>query len=449
MCDVLTNKLLFVNMLCKLIIILIVVYFKYLKYKLVVMKYVDSGHGKFPLISLLAILSISLAVNLPGIAISPLLGDLTKVFPTASHLEIQLLSILPNFIVIPFVLLSGKLAETKNQTVLLFIGLLIFFGSSLVYFFAHSMLTLIWVSCVLGLGCGIIVPIANGLLAKYFVGKQRMGMMGVQSGVANFTLIIATVIVGWLGSINWHLPFIVYMVPIIPLVLMGFMSTKYINTHNVEDAKEAADNEAQSQSSGLHYMGKNNVTLLWGLILLYFFSTVGNLVITYYVPFRIADSTEVGFITSIFYLGVTISGFILTQFVRSFKHLSMFLAFAIFSVGLYILLFSHSEFIYFLSAILAGIGYGVIQPFIYTKVTFLAPTPQKTTQYLAYILATNYVACSGAPFVFDLAEEIFHNHSANFPFWCAAIFITIMAVLSIVFFKSYLFHVNLDNYKKQ
>ena len=177
------------------------------------MKFVDSGHGKFPLISLIAILSVSLAVNLPGMAISPLLGDLTKVFPSASHLEIQLLSVLPNFIVIPFVLLSGKLAESKSQTGLLFIGLVIFLASSIIYFFANSMTTLIWVSCVLGLGCGLIVPIANGLLAKYFIGKQRMGMMGIQSGVANFTLIIATVVVGLLGSINWHLPFIVYMVP--------------------------------------------------------------------------------------------------------------------------------------------------------------------------------------------------------------------------------------------
>ena len=413
------------------------------------MKYVDSGHGKFPFISLIEILSVSLAVNLPGMAISPLMGDLTKVFPTASHLEIQLLSILPNFVVIPFVLLSGKLAESKSQTGLLFIGLAIFLASSIIYFFAHSMITLIWVSCVLGLGCGLIVPIANGLLAKYFIGKQRMGMMGIQSGVANFTLIIATVIVGWLGSINWHLPFIVYMVPIIPLVLMGFMSTKFIDKHAIEDPKEAAENDAQSQSSGLHFTGKHHVALLWGLILLYFFSTVGNLVITYYVPFRISSSTEVGIITSIFYLGVTLGGFLLTQFVRGFKHLAMFIAFVIFGVGLYLLLISHTTFIYFLSAILAGFGYGVVQPFIYTKVTFLAPTPKKTTQYLSFILATNYVACSGAPFVFTAIEDAFHDHSQMFPFWCAAIFITIMAVLSIVFFKSYLFHVNLDNYKKK
>ena len=134
------------------------------------MKYVDSGHGKFPFISLIAILSVSLAVNLPGMAISPLMGDLTKVFPTASHLEIQLLSILPNFVVIPFVLLSGKLAESKSQTGLLFIGLALFLASSLIDFFAHSLITLIWVSCLLGFGCGLIVLIHNGFFAQYFIG---------------------------------------------------------------------------------------------------------------------------------------------------------------------------------------------------------------------------------------------------------------------------------------
>ena len=80
--------------------------------------------------------------------------------------------------------------------------------------------------------------------------------MGIQSGVANFTLIIATVVVGWLGSINWHLPFIVYMVPIIPLILMGFMSRKFIEKIMVENAAEAAQSVKKAKSSGYLIMGK-------------------------------------------------------------------------------------------------------------------------------------------------------------------------------------------------
>ena len=44
------------------------------------MKYVNSGNGKMPLISLLAILAISLTINLPGLAVSPMLGKLHHIF---------------------------------------------------------------------------------------------------------------------------------------------------------------------------------------------------------------------------------------------------------------------------------------------------------------------------------------------------------------------------------
>jgi len=68
------------------------------------MKYIDSGCGKMPFISLVAILSISLTVNLPGLAISPIMGKLNEVFKHVSELEIQLLTVLPNLVTIPFIL---------------------------------------------------------------------------------------------------------------------------------------------------------------------------------------------------------------------------------------------------------------------------------------------------------------------------------------------------------
>ena len=71
------------------------------------MKYIDSGAGKIPLITLIAILAISLTVNLPGLAISPIMGKLQTIFPHASEFEIQLLTVLPNLVILPFMLISG------------------------------------------------------------------------------------------------------------------------------------------------------------------------------------------------------------------------------------------------------------------------------------------------------------------------------------------------------
>ena len=72
---------------------------------------IQTGRGTIPLITLIAIWSISALTSLPGLAVSPILGDLTKIFPKATDLDIQMLTSLPSLLIIPFILLGGKLTE--------------------------------------------------------------------------------------------------------------------------------------------------------------------------------------------------------------------------------------------------------------------------------------------------------------------------------------------------
>ena len=58
---------------------------------------VQTGQGTIPLITLVGIFSISALNALPGLAVSPILGDLNKIFPSATDLEIQMLSSLPSY----------------------------------------------------------------------------------------------------------------------------------------------------------------------------------------------------------------------------------------------------------------------------------------------------------------------------------------------------------------
>ena len=67
---------------------------------------IKTGKGTISLAVLLAIWSVSAIASLPGLAISPILGDLNRIFPKATDLEIQMLTSLPSLLIIPFVLLS-------------------------------------------------------------------------------------------------------------------------------------------------------------------------------------------------------------------------------------------------------------------------------------------------------------------------------------------------------
>ena len=69
-----------------------------------------------PLMTLIAIYSVSVVTSLPGLAIAPILGKLQTIFPNVSDVDLQQLESLPSFMIIPFILLSGKLSVNSNKS---------------------------------------------------------------------------------------------------------------------------------------------------------------------------------------------------------------------------------------------------------------------------------------------------------------------------------------------
>ena len=128
---------------------------------------VYTGKGYISLFALIAIWMVSAVTSLPGLAISPILEDLSRIFPSASQLEIQMLTSLPSLLIIPLVLLAGWLSEHSGESLkLLAVGLLIFFASGLACIFAKDIRLLIVASCVMGVGAGIV---AGYLLCRFVV----------------------------------------------------------------------------------------------------------------------------------------------------------------------------------------------------------------------------------------------------------------------------------------
>ena len=136
------------------------------------------GATTISLITLIGIWSISALNALPGLAVSPILGQLTNIFPSSSELDIQMLTSLPSLMIIPFVLIAGRLTEKVNNMVLLRVGLGIFLLSGILYFLSNQMWQLIVVSAILGIGSGLIVPLSTGLISHFFVGDERLKQFG-------------------------------------------------------------------------------------------------------------------------------------------------------------------------------------------------------------------------------------------------------------------------------
>lgn len=400
---------------------------------------IQTGRGTIPLLTLIAILSVSLVVNLPGLAISPILGELNNIFPGTSELEIQLLTILPNLFIIPFILLSGRLAISSSKVRIVVIALIIYLVSGIAYLFASSMSELIIISCALGIGCGLIIPLAAGLLTDIFVGKYRMAQLGIKSGVANLALVGATFAVGLFPDKEWHLPFTVYLIPLIPLLLSPFMARKCVECEE-KRVTQAPEGE-----------GKLMRSRIWGLVGLYFFINFCAVSIAYYLPFltqndAIANSS-LGTITSLLYLGIFLPGFFLSFIVRKLKNNTIFISMISLAAGLMIVPMGTNVYVMSLGALLMGFGYGVMQPIIYDKAAVCATSEKKATLALAIVMSTNYLAITVTPFILDPIRNIVAPGSNIFPFFIDFALAAGFCFFIYLYRKNFLFGMDEELYK--
>lgn len=184
---------------------------------------IKTGKGPVTLMVVLAIWSLSLAVDLPGLAVTPIEGELHRMYHDVTDFKIQLLTVLPNLVIIPFVLLSGKLSETTHKIAVIVTGIILYALSGILSVFSGSLTILIWLSCMLGAGCGLILPFATGLIADVFSGAYRTRQMGIVSAIGNIALVAATFAVGFLASIDLHLPFVVYILPAVSLLFLPWL----------------------------------------------------------------------------------------------------------------------------------------------------------------------------------------------------------------------------------
>ena len=335
---------------------------------------INTGQGTIPLITLIGIWSVSALTSLPGLAVSPILGELSTIFPHATELDIQMLTSLPSLLIIPFVLLAGKLAEKRDFIRLLRVGL--------------------W----------------------YFTGEYRVRQFGYSSAITNMTLVVATAVTGYLAEVHWRLPFAVYLLPLISLVLSAYLKKDASSV----TIKQAAAIIPPIQSTpvisgkyGIHIRHLVQLMLFYGLV------TYVVLAVTFNLPFLMEahhfSSGNSGLMISLFFLAIMAPGFMLDSLVKLLGNKTKLYSLLAIAIGLLLIWISPTEWLIVPGCILVGLGYGIIQPLIYDKTVDTA-IPQKTTLALAFVMVMNYLAILLSPFITDFFQWIFHTGSQEFPF---------------------------------
>lgn len=455
---------------------------------------IQTGKGTIPLMVVIAIWSLSIGINLPGLAVTPVLENIKETFhgQHITEFKTQLLTVLPNLVIIPFVLISGWLSMTRHKIPVIASGVAIYVLAGILYLFSKTFDGLIWISCLLGVGCGLLLPFTTGLIADVFTGKYKLRQMGIVSAIGNIALVVATFIVGFLANVNWHLPFLVYILPVISLILLPWFSKIPKNDLNLDENGNPVDqtstpavyvqqtsspsttsqefttvatNSQQTTSPvavavapkdddagfstanqkivGGFYLGRTIWTLL-----AYFFFVFATSVPAYYLPFVEGITAEkASIITSAIYFAMFLIGISLNNVLKIFKSVSFIVAGSLLLGGFLMFTLLHSEGWFIVAAAIVGFGQGMAQPIFFDKATEICVNTSHATLAMAYLQVANYIAIAIVPVIIGFFELIFKRHDTQFPFLLNVIFMAIVLFFIIIRVKHFTFGIHKEYYE--
>lgn len=374
---------------------------------------IQSGKGTntLPFWAVFNLYVIFICTSIPGLAISPIMGDLTKIFPGTSALESQLLEVGPNFAAIPFVFLGGWIGTKFNNNKLTAWTCLCYGICGVLFFFVPNMITLIILSFLIGIAAGILSPLASAFIADMFEGKKRTAQYGYTSATLNLVLMGCVIATGYLAKIDWHLPFIIYLLPIVPLFFAkGF--AKYIQEPSAMRKADAAANGGKK----VHYKFSQqvNMGMLVRYCAYYFFITLVIAAISLYIPFRYTDSSTAGDLTSVLFFGIMISGYTLNYVLRIMKNKVAIICILAIAAGFALMTFWNDIFIVGLGILIATYFYGVAQPYYYNKLS-VASSRIALTLTLAWFASMDSIGNVVAPFIIDGIAKIFGSSAQTHP----------------------------------
>lgn len=403
---------------------------------------VKSGKGTYVgWLALIDLYIIWIITSIPGLAIAPVMPMLLKVFPGTSELTTQMLTVAPNIAAIPFTLLGGALATRWNNMKMLYWVCIFYVISAAAFWIAPSMIVLIVLSFIIGIGAGIISPLASVFVADMFAGKQRQQQYGNASAMVNVGLMIGVIATGYMAKIDWRLPFVIYLLPIFPLLFSGSIK-KYIKEPKDRHEASAAIgmNETPSPKKSMSYSQSVNIPALIKYCLFYFVITLVIGAISNYIPYLVNSSVTSGYLQAVLFFGIMISGFALNWVMRWLKHGTYVITLLAMAAGFLLIFVTSMPVIIGVGIFIACFFYGVAQPYVENKCVAIS-TPAAAVISLAIYSTMDSLGNVLNPFFFKYVGMLFGHtplpdSNQAFPFVCSLIVLLICAV-AVVIYKIY------------
>lgn len=355
----------------------------------------------------LAILSIGTITILASMAVSPALASIKTNFYWLSDNIIQLVLVIPTFFIIPACFLSKIFCQNFGNKKTLITGLVLYLIGGVFAGFTNNFYVMLVFRAILGIGCGLILPLAQKLISDNFSGEFKERIIAYPASASCLMGIISAVVVGYIASIYWRLVFGVYLMALVVL---------YLNLRYLPDDKPKHIKPVD--------FDKKSLTFVLGMI---FSNSVFYTFPTYIALFmkaeHIGNDASSGVVASCMMLAGFVSGIIAIHIRHILKNWSIFCACLLFALAYLLMANAHTILALCLCAVWVGLSSNILYSEIFSAVN------KYNADLIPNVTASMFIGQTlSVPFL-ELLGFILNTNSYRLKFFSLSLCILILTLL--------------------
>ncbi|WEV70746.1 MFS transporter [Lactobacillus sp. ESL0785] len=328
----------------------------------------------------ISVLSISLAVMLAPV-ISPALPLMR--FPGVTKAQIDTLSTIPNLAKIFGILACPFLIRIVGQKKTILAGLMGIILLGIIPFFSSSYTVILAARIIVGLAFGIFMPLCTSLIVQlYRTDKNTMAhMMGYQNTIQTLGSALGSFTVGSLVTLGWHQAFLVYLIPIIPIILFSLFVT-------IDEPKKVSTKKTASKTK-FKFTPEIALVCFFMLATLICYMPINFTLPRLIIQEKLGSASTAGVIAGIIQLATMATASLFGFMMKHVGRIVFSIGYLIIMLGYFLTSIANNIPFLLIALIFIGIGNSFCMPFIYNWMALLTDANTATMGQSILMIALN------------------------------------------------------------
>lgn len=356
-------------------------------------------------------------------AATPALGAIFAAFPNVSPTVVQNVATLPALTIVVFGLLYGQLVKVMKKRSIMWLACITFTIGGLAPAFLNDIYAILFFRALVGVGVGLLYPMANDLMVDFFEGGERQKLIGWTFAIGMLGGIIFQMLGGALSEINWHYTFFAYFIAIVffafPILFLPEPAKK------ADVVKGTSQEKAKVPAS--QYVNCI-VNFLWCLL---FTSIVSNAAMII-VGEGFGTGSQIGLVFSMMTATATIGGLFFGPLRKLLGKASMLMCFWVLAIGFVVFYYSHTIGMCLVAMAIVGVALGYTGANFFSKSTDIVPFAVSAMS-LALMTAFNGLGQFVAPFIMNPFLNAIGYGVGRPALLVSAIGLVIVGVIAVIF----------------